>query len=413
MPRDFSSRPREAAAGPVPALFSGLFSRLFCASGALFSATAMLLALFCALQAWSLWRAPAAWYPAAISVKPAGGESVALGQNELAAPQADRRHIALRRDAQGAWWIRNLSAAKQVVLQKAGQEERMGNARLQAGQAFQVGEARFEVEAASDKAVGFARDGHHWLYDGALLYRDGQALAACPDDHLAARALALWERIAPRFLAIGRTLTFGGNVYCDNRLGLDGVTPGAAWMARIDGQLELASGSPDGERAALLLARDGAEIDLRRQEQPLAGVEALVVGHTRFQLSRQDGALTLVPSRRVTLFSAPDATPAAAISWSWRQRSLWRAGQGQGDGQERLWTGLGVTLAALLASLVLPRRSAWLWRSAALAAAALLLTGLAALLMQRGGHAPSAAASMLVAVAALWLWVLMPGRLPL
>jgi cell division protein FtsW len=382
------------------------------AAGPALPLTAALLALFCALQAWSLLIAPAAWTPAAITVTLAPGGLATLGRNELAAPQADREHIAVRRDTSGAWWIRNLSATKQIVLQRSDDEERIGNAHLAAGQAFQVGAARFAVAAADTASVVFSRDGHQWRYDGAVLYRDGRALDACADTRWPARIVSLWDRFAPRALTVPHAMTFGGNVYCDNRLGLDGITPGAAWIARIDGRLELASGSPDGERAALLLAQagtvGGGDIDLRRQEQTLAGVAAIVVGHTRFQLETAGDRLTLAPSRHVTLFSAPELRLPAAIAWTWQQRRLWG-----GDGQYAAWAGLALTATALLASLALPRASRWAWRCGALAAAALLFTGITSVLLQRAGHGPGAACSMLIGAAALWAWLLLPGRLSL
>ncbi|MFM9434515.1 cell division protein FtsW [Janthinobacterium sp. CG_23.3] len=372
------------------------------------AATACALALLLLLQAWSLWRAPDAWFPARITVSLDAGGSVALGRHELAAAQADHNHIALRRDGAGAWWLRNLSAAKQVVLHSAAGERRMGSASLAARQAFQIGAARFEVEDADAASVGFARDGHHWRYDGAVLYRDGQAQAPCADARLGARALALWNRALPAILTIGRPLTFGGNVHCANRLGLADVTPGAAWLARIDGRLQLAAGNPDGERAALTLSAHGLDTDLRRQELPLDGVQAIVVGHTRFQLGAADGQLQLLPSRRVTLFSAPGLQLPPSLTWQWQRRALW-----SGAAATPLWCALALALAALLAATLRPQPPARSWRADALACAAVLLGGVAALALQRAGHAPAAAQSMALAGAALWLWLALPGRLTL
>jgi len=378
-------------------------------------ATAALLLLLCALQCWSLLHAPAAWAPATISVSLPPGGAVTLGQRELAAPQADRDHLALRRDRDGAWWIRNLSPTKQLVLQRADSEARIGNAQLAAGQAFQVGPARFDVTAGSAAAVAFSRDGHQWRYDGAVLYRDGRALDACADTRWPARLVAWWDRYAPRALTVPHAMSFGGNLYCDNRLGLAGITPGAAWIATVDGRLELASGSPDGERAVLLLSGDGGDIDLRRQEQPLAGVAAIVVGHTRFQLGSPDGRLTLAPSHHVTLFSAPELALPAAVTWDWQPRRLW------GDGHPAIWTGLALTAAALvvaLASKTLSPGGIWAWRWGALASASLLATGVTAVVLQRAGYGPGAGCSMLIGAAALWFWLLQgrllaPGRLAL
>src|SRR5471032_3205163 len=122
-----------------------------------FSMTAIVLALLCALQAWSLWRAPAAWFPSLIAVQLKAGETLILGQRELAAPQADKNHLALRRDADGGWMLRNLSATKQVVLQYADGEQRMGSVTLQAGQRFWVENKSFDVETSTAQEIKIGR----------------------------------------------------------------------------------------------------------------------------------------------------------------------------------------------------------------------------------------------------------------
>jgi cell division protein FtsW len=182
--------------------------------------TIALLAALCGLQALALLRAPAAWLPSAITINLAAGDAIILGQRELGAPQTDRNHLSLRRDAQGQWMLRNLSASKQVVLMRDLAEQRMGSADLQPHQRFQIDGAVFDVQSADARIATFTRDGHEWRYDGATLYRDGSPQANCPESHLAAKALAVWNRAMPLALAIARPLSFGGNLYCDNRLGL-------------------------------------------------------------------------------------------------------------------------------------------------------------------------------------------------
>lgn len=381
--------------------------------GAALAASLGLLGLLCLLQLWALWRAPDAWLPASISVRLAPGESAVLGRRELAAPQADSPHIGLRRDAAGAWWLHNLSASRQVLLQSDAGERRIGNAALQAGQSFQVDATRFQVNVADAEAgtVTFSRDGQRWTYDGALLYRDGVALVPCPDARLAARALRLWNRALPAVFSIGRPLQFGGNLYCDNRLGLAGIAPGAASIARAPGtrqlQLRPGDGDADAGATALQLFQNGSALDLRRQEQPLAGIHTIVAGHTRFQvtLGEPGNQLSLLPGRRVALFSAPEATLAPGIDWVWKQRSLWR-----GAAQTPLCMGLALAMAALAAGASV-RNMQWRWRASALAALTVLLGGVAALVLQRTGQPPAAAVSLALSSAALGLWLLIPGPL--
>jgi cell division protein FtsW len=392
--------------------------------------TLTLLSGLIALQALALLRAPAAWLPAAISLHLSAGESITLGQRELAAPQTDRNHLSIRRDASGEWSVRNLSASKQVVLQRDAAEQRMGSASLQELERFQIDGAVFAVRSADARSVTFANDGHTWRYDGALLYRDGEPLANCPETRLAGWALSLWNRAVPLALTIARPLSFGGNLVCDNRLGLAQVTPGAAQIARVNGRLQLSAGNPDGDLAAVLVTAPGAQTDLRKQEATLTGVSAMLVGHTRLQLDTSGDQLTLTPSRHVKLFSEPELRLPEQVSWTWQQRSLWRSGHA-----DVIWVGLAVCAACMLASVAIRvvaghaagasaaggRRAGvtvrWSGRianaGAVAAASAMLLTGLIALIAQRAGVAPSAACSLLLGAGALLLWLALPGRLTL
>ncbi len=434
--------------------------------------TLALLAALCGLQALALLRAPAAWLPAAITVQLNTGENITLGQRELGAPQADRNHLSLRRDAQGGWMLRNLSATKQVVLARGSAEQRLGSLPLQGQQRFQIDGALFDVRSADDRSATFARDGHEWHYDGAVLYRDGQAQANCPDSHLSNKALSLWNRAMPLALTIARPLSFGGNLYCDNRLGLAQVTPGAAQLARIDGRLQLSAGSPDGDRAAVLVSGSTAQTDLRKQEASLAGVTSILVGRTRFQLAMTGDQLTLNPSRHVKLFNEPELKLPDQVSWQWQQRDLWQTGHATA-----IWIAIAISLAAIaivaaskaagagLSSAVqyatagrtaegTPPGAAWRagdatpthaashmtgatrqsstmnaarpamrtaspWSGriagggALLATASLLVAGVIALISQRAGYPPSAACSLLLGASAMLLWLALPGRLTL
>lgn len=415
------------------------------------AAVIALVALLCALQAWALWRAPPAWLPATIKIMLAPGASVTLGRHELAAPQADLAHLALRRDTDGVWMLANLSPSRQLVLQDGDGERHMGSTPLQGKRAFQIDDRRFIIEQTGPSGIAFSMAGQHWRYDGATLYRDGQPQPACPDTHLGARLTALWNRWAPTALTVAHPLTFGGNLHCGNRLGLADVTPDAARLAREDGQITLSAGNPDGEAAAVQVLRDQQASDLRRQEVPLASARSLVVGHTRFELALAGNELTMTPARHIALYSMPQARLPYAVEWRWQQRTLW-----DGAGDRVVFGALAIGLAGLCLLLVVRiiwgpaakkvgRRAAarsqtgagwqaatgrqpatgWQtetgWQTAASwqTAAAwwtggwLLAAGAAALVLQRAGHPPSAACSLLLACCALAVWLAPTGRLSL
>ena len=377
--------------------------------------TLALLAGLCTLQALALLRAPAAWLPAAITVTLPAGDSITLGQRELAAPQTDRNHLSLRRDAEGNWLLRNLSASNHVVLLRDGAEQRLGSMAMQDMQRFQIDGAVFDIKAANASEVTFTRDGHEWRYDGATLYRDGRQQANCPESRVASKALSAWNGLMP--LTIARPLTFGGNLYCDNRLGLTQVTPGAAQIARTNGRLQLSAGNPDGDRAAVLVTAAGKQIDLRKQEASLAGANAIMVGHTRLQITTSGNQMTLTPSRHVKLFAEPELKLPEQVSWQWQQRALWSDSHASS-----LWIGIALCAACAFISVAARNAHAGVLSSLAtrmasgsslLAAFGMLAIGLAALIAQRAGHAPSAAFSLLLGASALLVWLALPGRLTL
>lgn len=414
-------RPVQRLAAPAsPAQALARLARAACALAARNSALALTLltvAALCGLQVLALMRAPTAWLPASIDVELSAGDSIQLGQRELAAPQADRRHLSLRRDAGGDWRLRNLSGAKQVTLLRDAAEERLGSATIAGMQRFQVDGARFEVLSADARTVRFTRDGHEWRYDGAVLYRDGRQQENCPEAHTASRLLSFWNRLAPLPLTIARPLSFGGNLYCDNRLGLPLVTPGAAQLARMQGRLQLAAANPDGDRAAVLASGSAGTTDLRAQEASLRGVSAIIVGHTRLHVAADSNRLTLTPSLHITLFGEPELKLPQGVRWQWQQRALWH-----GSPADALWMGIALGAVAMVIGMVLRRvphhpQAAAPWSAriadgaAWTAAAALLATGLAALVAQRAGYAPSAATSLLLGSAAMLMWLALPGRL--
>jgi cell division protein FtsW len=365
---------------------------------------AALLALLCTLQLLCVLRAPAAWSPSDITVRLAPGETVTLGRRELGAPQADASHLRLRRDTSGAWFAGNASASRQLLLQRAGKDERAGTALLRAGDRFRLGATAFEVQAAGDHLLIFSDGRHQWRHDGATLLRDGQPQPPCPDARIGTRAAALWNRLAPRPVTLRRPVVFGGHLHCGNRIGIGGVAPGSASLvARDDAPLLAANGVP-----LLLHSPTGAD-DLAAREVALAGVDALVVGHTRL-LARIDGdTLRLQPAGHVALLASPQAQLPPGVAWRWQQRDPW------GVSRPVAWLCvLACPIAAaagLAAWFAAPLRRERPARALRLAGAVLVAAlGVGALVLQRGGTPVAIAFSMVLAWGALWYALLVPAR---
>lgn len=369
---------------------------------------ALALACLCALQLLAMLLAPPRHLPHTVTLRLPPGESLTLGRAELAAPRAASRQFTLRRDAGGRWWLRNDNPAQAAVLLRGEERLHSGSLALAPGQRLQAGAAVFEVVAAEDRRTVLRHARHTWEFDGALLRRDGEIQAACPDAGLAARLAGLWNRVAPGSLSFSRPLAFGGHLYCGNRLPVPGLEGGRLTLAR-DGSgaqvLQVRGSQP-------VLLQDGDRwFDIARREHPLEGVDAIAVGRTRFAVSASADSLRLQPAREVELFAEPKAVLPSGVAWSWGERSLWRFA----PPSTLAWcAAFGVFLLAAAAGLRAAGRvrgaGEWAKRvlSCAIPACAVLL-----LAMQRLGAAPGTGWALLLAWAALWHALLWPRRLPL
>lgn len=370
---------------------------------------AIALALLCALQALAVLRMPPAFSPARIAVTLAPGATIELGRAELAAPQADPRHLRLRRDGAGRWFIASAGGVQGLRIElnpgsagAPGARTRSGALALQAGQLFRLGATGYTVEAAGAALLRFGDGAHTWEYDGALLRRDGAAQGACPQSSPGQRLLGLWNRILPAPLGVERPLAFGGNLSCATIVGNPDAAAGSASIAFVDGVPTLFAASGAG-RVPLLAEIDGVRADLALRELPLAGVSALGVGRTRLLASIEGDTLQLQPVSRVALFAERRVELPEGVRWQWQARDAWQLPDAAP------WAGAIAAACGLLAGL-LAWRTAWRRQPAlslALAArcglgVALAVAGLALLLAVRAGQAPGVAATLLLAWAALW-----------
>lgn len=365
-----------------------------------------LLALVCALQLLALLRAPAAWLPAAIDVTLRPGEAITLGRAELGAPRAAARQLVLRRDAGGAWLVRNLEPRQPLALRRGETRVRSSDWPLAPGQQVRAGDLRLAVIAVDAGGVALRDGARTWHYDGATLLRDGEPLPACPDTALSARAVAAWNRTMPPALDLARPLGLGGLLYCGNRIAAAALEPGSAALARLaDGRIVLSARGTQ----PVLVADGGAWTDAAQRELPLEGAETLALGRTLLALAPSGDTLRLVPTGQVALAASPTLQLPPAVRWQWAQRDhlalpsppplAWAAAFAL------LLAGAGLAGPALLRRRG-PRRSLVRPLAAGLVAACAMLV----LVTQRSSGAPGAGVSLLLGWVALWLALLYPRR---
>jgi len=373
--------------------------------GAIGLLAALALALLCALQALAVLRMAPAYSPSRIDVTLAPGASIELGRLELAAPQADPRHLRLRRDSAGRWFIASASGAQGLRIDTTSsngtERTRSGTLALQAGQRFQLGAARYTVAQAGDGMLRLS-DGSDgsvtWDYDGALLRRDGGVQGACPQSSLGARLLGIWNRVTPRILGFKRPLVFGGNLSCATTVGNPDAPAGSAAIAFIDGVPTLSAASGPG-RTPLLVEADGMPADLALQEQALEGVSALGAGRSRLLASLHGDTLQLQPASRVALFSEQRAELPEGVRWTWQPRNAWLL-PAAAPWAAAIALGCGLLAGVLSWRMAYRKQPALALRLGA--GLALAIAGFVLLLAVRAGQAPGVAPTLLLACAALW-----------
>ncbi|WP_342114941.1 FtsW/RodA/SpoVE family cell cycle protein [Pseudoduganella sp. OTU4001] len=346
---------------------------------------AILLLLLFLVQLGALLRAPAMWAPEAVTLRLARGESVSLE------PLAN---ASILRDAGGRWLLQSpASPAGAPVLQRAGRKpESLASMPIEDQFLTFPGGHRVAREAAGDGSVAFAFAGSSWHYNGAILLRDGRAQPTCPEARWPVRLAAWWNRIAPSPLSLARPLSLGGNLHCGNRIGIAAVLPDAAMLAR-------------GEDGALRITA------LEPRPRALDGVQAIMFGALRLELGADGaGSLVLRPQRRVPQFAAPSTILPAQVEWRWAERALWPQ-LPDGATQGAFLLALAVTtlsVAALSPGLLSAPAPAAIFRARVVGAVASLGAGLVALALQRQGHAPAPALSLLLAALAVAGWLSTP-----
>ena len=361
----------------------------------------VLLAALCALHMLALLRAPVAWLPAQVTIALAPGAALDVDHAALGAPAADAGRLRLGRDKDGSWWVADDGTGTPLRVQDGTRQYRSGSVVLARGQQFQLGVLRMRVDAADAHAVDLTAGGTRWHYDGALLRRDGEPQPVCPDARLGTRLADGWNRIAPRALAFGRPLVFGGNLDCGNRVAIAGLALHAAGIAQSDDgfRMNAAPSVP-----LLLEDHDGAALLAGRPLRLDAG-QTLVAGRTRLLLATGGDVLRMHPGGHVALYADTQKRLPAGVAWTWTRRAAWDL---PAPATVPLLAILGLACAAAL--FVKTRRSA---RAAAATGAALLLAGSGAVLfwLQRTGAPAGAGIGLFVAWAALAFALLAPRRL--
>lgn len=261
-----------------------------------------------------------------ISVHLAPGESRVLGRRELAAPAADAQHLRLDRDADGRWWLANVSDQRAVDIERDGNSSELRSLPLGGPQLLKVaGQAWTLTPDGRSLRLQAAGSDVQWRYDGTHLWRhEGTAAeipqADCADARLAERLRGSWNRWAPQLLVLQRSLTWGGTAACGLQLPQPGLERGGLVVRRGAAGFWLQASAQAARQVCIAPASEepcAVGAMLFERLEPLQGATTLTVGRTRLGLrldTADAGTLHLLPLRRAGWLPA-DAEPPQGVGW--------------------------------------------------------------------------------------------------
>lgn len=314
---------------------------------------------------WMLLQQPQRQALAALDIRLEPGDEIDLGRFGLAAPAADRRHLRLGRDADGTWWIENLSGERAIDLHRLGRAEPMRSLTLTQDRPRTIvfAEQAWTLDVGAHQAQVHLEspERKRWTYDGALLQdATGRSQPPCAGAALSDRLLHQWNRVAPASLRRPARLGWGGSVACGNELPVPGLGPGGVRLQQIDGRFRLDADAASSRRVCVpenpvVPGHCPRGRSLFERQVALAEVDRLVVGRTTYdvvgladstpqsKLRPEPSAVRLVPLRRAGWQeSRPDAPsrgvePDARVARSFAALSPWRLPTPLGDPQGLVW----------------------------------------------------------------------------
>ncbi len=286
------------------------------------------LILLLAWQGFILWGAPTHYVPARIDISVAPGEAHLLGRDSLAAPAADARHLLVRRDRDGTWWLGNASASHAIEVSRAGHDELIRTLPLAAGMSVNIWDQTVRILSAADKRLVLGLpSGRQIEFDGSRI--EGDARRDCPESTLATTLRQSWNRWTPTWLRLRDELELGGLLDCGNRVALLNVPRGAAHIWLDDaGRFNLAAGWANGADSAIC-GRPAAVgctpgHALFERETPLAEIESMVAGRTQFDVMIDGNTLRLTPLKRVGQYASATPSVPAGVHWTMTAEDPWR-----------------------------------------------------------------------------------------
>ena len=291
--------------------------------------------LFVAVAGWLVWAlwsqlqaAPLRAEASKTTVRLAAGESTLVGRRELAAPAADTVHLRVARDATGEWSIANVSPSKGLDLTAPDGTERSARSVVLAkGSTFSIDDHTWTVNALSPELVLKQHDVAVWQFNQARLLAarlhesdEGASFAqvrACPDEQASQKLLRFWNSVVPAVLKKSMPILLAGNVACSNRIPVAGLDASAVSLRLTQTGL-LLTATPAAARRVCTMQSTSTATDalpcpvgstLFERATPLAQVQSMVVGRSRYALSVNADTLTLLPTARVGWVSSVSTTP--------------------------------------------------------------------------------------------------------
>lgn len=313
--------------------------------------------------------------PAEIAISLPKGQSLTLGQRELAAPLAEREHLRLVHQENGEWLVSNISRDRRLELTTQDKTLSPHTLMLIAGQRLAIAGENWLVISSRPTLELASLNGHRSLrFDGTILTlqtaEDSQPMTwaqprECADALWAERVRTMWIQLAPSRFTLKSRLKLGGTVTCGLNVPVAGLEPDSAWVKRTaDGYVLEASAQ--GSRSVCIAPDEQNHCPpggfLHDNPLSLKGVSHLIAGRSRFAVQATEDRLVLRPLNR-SLWIPPEIAAerlpemrSKGIEWTPRIENGWHLPESLELSIPLPWQTLtGIALTLLLACVLSTR----------------------------------------------------------
>ncbi len=261
------------------------------------------------------------------------GDTVVLGQQELAAAAAEPRHLRIGRGPTG-WWVQNIASDHKLLIDK-NTPQPARRLVLVAGDIVQIGRHALPIYQASIEGIRFGRQTDNlslFSYAHGALQHTGQPTPTCREE-AEVPLMAQLKALDP-FNLRTPAIMLGGMADCGHNVSLAGVAHNALQLRYQPEGWQLQPGTQFSQLSQpVSVRRAGRTLDLRDQRNPLYDNSSLIAGYSQFKVQVSGRSLSLIPQyRSQRVLERPETDPRIRQRWQADYRLTLGLNHQQGQG---------------------------------------------------------------------------------